>query len=99
MADLQVASVHKATADSRLNYDFSISIMSTIEAALAAAVLLDPPVYEVFLEYEINGSGVKQPDDSYISLSKLVGAIRSLGYEVSFYAPNGAVKLTVRIKQ
>jgi len=94
---LQNASVHKSFADIQLDYDGSI--MNAIESALMAATRLDPPKYEIFKTYPINGNReVTQPDDSTIDCDKMVMMIRAYGYTVGFVIKLGVVKLHIRIE-
>jgi len=96
---LQNASVHKAFADTQLGYDYGGSIMLAIESDMMAATRLDPPKYEIFLQYPIDKDrNVTQPDVSTIDCDMLVAMLEDYGYVVSNYTKYGIVKLHIRIE-
>jgi len=95
---LQDSSVNKAIADSRLDYDYDSSIMNAIQAEIAAAIIESPPRYDIYIEYNINGREVTQPDTSTIDCDRMVTMIRAKGYTVGITIKHGVVKFHIRIE-
>lgn len=96
---LQNASVHKAFADTQLGYDYGGSIMLAVESDMMAATRLDPPKYDIFLQYPIDKDrNVTQPDASTVDCTMIIEMLEAYDYIVSHQIKYGVVKMHIKVK-